>query len=769
MIRKLIVAYCVLSIAYCAIPLGICQEEEAKQVTQVEIRNNRFVSTDVILSKVKTKPGDTFSQKAINEDIKRLYATGFFTDVTVDLSDYEGGLKVAFIVTEKAVVDKILFKGNTTIKEDKILKEIETKTGSTVDHRQISKDIDKIKDLYQKKGFSLAKIEYKVDIEEATNKATVLFNIDEGLRYRIQKITITGNWAVPKNKILKIISTRPDTLFTSGFYDEEKFNEDIEKIKSFYQKEGYSDAELAPKVEYDEKLKKIFITIDINEGKKYLVGYVEIFGSTTYTEEQIKAKLKMTSGKPYSQQALQQDIIAIQSLYFEKGFMDAGVDAKTVLNEQTKNIDIAYTITENEVSYVNKILIKGNTKTRDKVIRRELRIYPGDKFDGPKLKRSKERLYNLGYFEEVIYETQTTDQPAKKDLIVNVKETKTGEFSFGGGWSSVDKIIGFVEITQNNFDLFNFPTFTGAGQKLRLRGEFGSIRRNYEIGFIEPYIFDQPYSFGFDIFSRERKRSTSLGYGFNERRRGFDVFLGKEIGEYNKATLTYKLEEVKISDISDGASADLLTEEGTNVISSMQLDLIRDTRDNIYTPTTGYILTGSAQVAGGIFGGDKDFTKLFGGGSSYYTFFEKLVLELKLRAGIVDAYSNTPKVPIYERFYAGGANTIRGYKERRIGPRDPNTGDPIGGESLLVGNIELTFPIIESLKGAVFYDFGNVWEKTSDFGDFGGHNYKHAVGVGVRIKTPIGPVKLDLGYPLEPAYPGDKRTARFHFSMTRGF
>jgi outer membrane protein insertion porin family len=302
-----------------------------------------------------------------------------------------------------------------------------------------------------------------------------------------------------------------------------------------------------------------------------------------------------------------------------------------------------------------------------------------------------------------------------------------------------------------------------------VRAEIGSVRQNYVISWTDPWILGYPYLFGFDLFNYDREKKESLGYGYSERRTGGDLRFGKEFTDYDRADLVYKLEEVKISDVSSGASSALRDEEGKNTISSLALTLTRDTTDSKYNPTEGYVLTGTGEDAGGIFAGDKDFYKLTGMGDFFFNYNKKLVLELKITGGWADEYDDSTQVPIYERFFAGGANTVRGYKERSIGPRDPVTGDPIGGEAMLIGNAELTYPIFKNFKIAAFYDIGNVWDNVDDIEKIKSDDFKAGAGVGIRVKTPIGPVKVDMGYPLDKAHPDDKQKIRFHFSMSRGF
>ena len=743
-----------------------------KKITALEVKGNRFISTKVILSKIKTRVAGDYSTNIISDDIKRLNELGYFSDIRIDTEDFEGGLKVIIMLTEKSLIEKIILKGSfgRIIREEKLKETIKLKDGQYLDEVQLKEDISALKDLCIKKGYAQAEISSQSEMNPATSKAILTITIEPGKRIRIKRIDIHGNTNFKAKRLLKLIKSRTAGMFNSGFFKEDLVKDDIERLKSFYHKEGYIDVKIDYETGRDAKRGFMFLIIRIDQGRKYVVGEVFIKSNDVFTADQVKKVLKlMIPGKVFSQESMQEDASAIQSLYFDRGYIFIQADASTYLNPQTKKVDVTYALNEGMVGYVDKIKIKGNIKTKDKVVRRSLRIYPGERFDGEKLKRSKERLQNLGFFEEVGYdiEPSSSQEPDKRDLVVEVKESKTGEFSFGGGYSSVDKLIGFIEVAQKNFDWKNFPYFTGAGQDLRLRAELGSITQNFELSFTEPWMFDYPVSFGFDGYRRVRDRETDVGFGYNEKRTGGDLRLGREMGEYLRTDMMYRLEEVTISSVSDNATADLKKEVGANVISSMQLGLTRDTRDNVFNPSKGYILGGAVELAGGPFGADKDFFKLTTTASKYFGLIRLSTLEFRLRAGIVNAYGNSKEVPIYERFYAGGAYTIRGYHERKVGPIDLVSKDPIGGESMLVGNIEYLYPVIDLLKVALFYDVGNVWPKVGEIGSGG---YKSGTGLGVRLKTPIGPVRLDYGFPLskEPGEPA-KGKGRFHFSLSRGF
>lgn len=760
-----------LSLCLSANGLAYAQEESSKKIIKyVDVRNNKTVSSATILSKLKTKRGEAFLEKVVNEDVKRLYLMGYFSDVSVSIDDVQDGVGVAFVVTEKPSLTAVEFTGSRRYKQEKLASVVKSKMNEFADERALKKDTEAIQDLYKRAGFPWVEVSYSIKIDEETNATIAVFNIKEGPKAVVRRINIIGNTAFSDKRLVKVIKSRPSAIFRSGVYKKDVADDDMERLKHFYKKEGFLDIAASYEVISRESGRKkwIELAIRVEEGRKYIAGDTKITGNVIFSEGELKSLLKMRPGDTFTEVALHGEVASIQEYYFNKGYIMAKVKPDTLLNVNTDKVDITYSIVEGGICYINKIDINGNAKTKDVVIRRELRMYPGERYDGDKLKKSKERLYNLGFFEDITFDISETTVENKKDMVVDVKESKTGEFSFGGGFSSIDKLIGFIEVEQRNFDLLNFPTFTGDGQDLKLRAEFGSVRKNYLLSWTEPWIFDQPISLGLDLYSSEKSRSGTTGYAYDESKQGGAIRLGKEFNDYLRGDLTYRLETVDISDLSEDASQELKDEAGEKTISSVLFQLTRNTTDNRFNPTKGVILTGSIETAGGVIGGDRDFAKFFNSASHYST-IGPFVLELKIRDGVVTSFGDSDKVPIYERFFAGGTYTIRGYKERDVGPKDIS-GDPIGGGAIAVANAELILPIIDNLKAAMFIDAGNVW-RNPDSAPEGGSatgGIKIGAGIGLRIKTPIGPVKLDLGYPVNPDDSQEDKM-KFHFSMSRGF
>ena len=753
----------------------------AKNVTAIEVKGNKSISTNVIVSKMKTRIGSPYQENIISDDLKRLYLLGFFSDIKIDTEAYKDGLKVVLNVVERPIIDKISFTGinRITMKEDKLKQQLKSKETQYLDYPSLSEDVRTLKKMYEKIGYSQADVTYKVELKPETNKAVISFDVVEGQKVRIKDIIVQGNKSFSSGRILKLLKIKRAWFFNAGILKEDVLKEDMERVKSFYQREGFTDVAVEYEVNPDaQKAYLLYVTIKVTEGKKYLVGSVVIQGNKDIAEKAILSRLsECVPGKVFSADAMKKDVTSIQGLYFDRGYISAQVQESTIVNPDTGRVDITYPIIENQIVYVDKIKVRGNIKTRDVVIRREMRLHPGDRFDGEKLRRSKERLTNLGFFEEVSYDTEDTPEPDKKNLVVDVKESKTGAFSFGGGYSTVDQFVGFVEVEQKNFDWRNWPYFTGAGQNLKVRASIGSSSNGFELSFTDPWMFDYPVSFGFDLYRRTHDRDTDSGYGYDEKVTGGDIRLGKEISEYLRGDIMYRLDEVDLSNPSDTGDSDLDEEMGTNLISTISPSLTYDSRDNVFDTRKGNLFTAAFDFAGGPLGGDKNFTKFFARASHYFPMPRGAVLEVRGRIGLAKPYGDTEKIPIYERFFAGGAYTIRGYEERKVGPVSKNDHDPIGGASMVVGNVEYTYPLFSFLKVAAFYDVGNVWEKIGDMfsnknanGIENSGGLKSSVGLGLRIKTPIGPIMLDYGIPFDKE-PGesDKKSGQFHFSASHGF
>ncbi|MBI3266181.1 MAG: outer membrane protein assembly factor BamA [Chlamydiae bacterium] len=762
MIRKMILSLFVFWIAFTSQGTFLWAASGEKLVKKVEVQGNRSINRDLILSRAKTHEGSSFQQSDVDDDLKRLYAMGYFSDVQVDVYEDFDGWVVTFIVVEKPIVKEIVFEGNKKFNEKALKKKMKLAIGDRLNETQLKEDVQAIKDFYRDKGYPNTQVDYSLSIDKEIGHAAIIIHVHEGAHIKIRRVDFSGNKAIPTKRLRKVMKTRRPFIFFGGNFNEDVFEEDKERLLEFYRSQGYIDAEIKDvKFSYDKTGRRMTLLITVEEGSFYYVGQVVMEGNETFPTQEITQPFKMTPGQIFTPDKLRNDVNQIRDYYLAKGYVDAVIGPQTVYNDKTKCIDVTYSITENQMSYLNEIKIRGNTKTKDIVIRRELAVKPGEVFNGVKVRRSQERLMNLGYFKTVYMDIESTDKEDHKDLLVDVEETKTGEIGFGAGFSSIDNLIGFVELTQKNFDWKSFPTFTGDGQKLRIRAQVGTKRQDYTLSWTEPWLFDRPISFGMDLYRRD---SRFLSDVYDERRTGGDLRLGKRLMEFVRADLTYTLEEDEIRNVSDKASDAIKQEEGTADVSSIELALTRDTRDSALSPTRGMRNAISGELAGGPLGLDRDFTKYVTKHSIYFPLPLSLVLRLSGQAGLVDSFGDTDRVPLFERFFLGGANTIRGFKFRDVGPKDEN-GEPIGGSSMIMGSTELTFPIIEKVRGAVFYDTGNVYE---DYGEFDLGDLRAGAGIGLRLELPIGPIRLDYGWPIDRDRFQDSK-GRFDFNIGYSF
>lgn len=737
-------------------------EERPNVILEVRVRGNLIISTTTILNQMKTRKGGPLYQEDVNEDLKRLYKTGYFRDIRIEVEEEAKGYRLNVIVDEKPIIRQIVLDGFASFKEDALRKELKILEGQILDEKLLKEGVEAIRKKYRSKGFKFVEVESEVDVNERTKEATVLIHVLEGEKYKILDVLIEGVEAYKPKRIRKLMKTKKDTWITSGVFNEEKFQKDLDRIQLFYQQEGYLDVKVAHKFEYDRTHRKIRITLQIEEGQHYITGEVKFEGTALFPESEIWQTLEMLPGTTYSQYYLALDMDRIRKYYFERGYVDVRIVPDIQLSRETGKVDVTYKIQEGDLYFVDKVVVRGNTKTKDVVIRRELRIRPGEKIDGEKIQKSVQRLENLDFFEEVTYDMEPGSASNRKDLVFRVKEKRTGELSFGGGVSSIDKFVGFAELSQKNFDLLRFPRFTGAGQRLSLRARVGTISQNFEISFLEPYFLGKRLAFGVDGFNTRRDNEN---VDFDEDRLGFGFSFTKALNDIFRVGAGYVLERVKLDNLSSDAPQVVRDFEGSTVLSRFKLSQSFDTRDNLFNPFKGLVLTFSEEMVGGFIGGEEDFYSLSASYAQYWTLFKKHVVEFRFRLGTSQEFGGSDTVPVFDRFYAGGLGTVRGYNFRRVGPIE--AGNAIGGQTLAVTNLEYTFPVpyIDIIKGAAFIDVGQVHPKSYRFGL---SDFAVSVGPGIKIKTPVGPLAFYYGLPIANKDTEDEN-GRFEFSLSHGF
>jgi len=745
----------------------------------------KTVSKAVILSNMRTTVGQPYSANSVEEDVRNLYATGFFTNLAIKDEPLGDGVKVNVVVEPKPLVKEIVITGASKIKESRVKKEIKSKIGSTLSEQQVSADADKIKDLYLGKGYSQVQVSYKIDTNEDFGRSVVTFIINEGDRDFVTEVDFVGNQNLTTKELRKIMKTRKKNLFSfinkSGLFKEDDFRQDLENLRDYYYSKGYIDMAVKDvKFTYPQK-GLMTVTITVFEGIQYTVGKIDFTGNTIFTKDELRTYrgykvVRMDEGKVYAPQpytpenkepnedlpTLNNDIKRIRDIYGTRGYIEAEVTPVRTPNVNSGKIDILYQIVENSQSYVEQIIIQGNNRTKDKVIRRELAVHPGEIYDSVKADQSKKRLENLGYFEKVDISPQDTNVPNRKNMVVTVEEKRTGSITFGAGFSSVDSLLGFVEISQGNFDIFNFPYFTGGGEKFRIRLQYGLERQDVEVEFKEPWFLEQQLSLGYNLFYHN---ASYLSTYYNQRNYGASVSLSRAFGPFWSGSVGYTLQEFDIYDLASNASPQLIAEQGYRSESSISMGMTYDNRDNVLLTRRGVQATFNAELAGGPLWGQTNIYKLQASVKRYFPLPYDLIFLAAGSTGVADWYGNSTEVPLFDRFFLGGANTVRGFGNYDIGPIDDNT-QPLGGDTMAYSNLELTFPIIDRVRGAVWNDMGFLDARPFYYTD-AWQELNIAAGVGLRLNLPIGPLRLDYGVPYKDqgwnaGHPG-------HFSFDVGY
>ena len=729
---------------------------------EVEYTGPETVSKERILAQMRMKVGQPFSSAMVEQDVEALYKSGAVLNVRIFAEPEGDGVKVIVRVQTRSIVREIVIDGAERIKAKRLRKEIKLRLNQPIKEEQLEEARQKIIEVYQAHGFTDVNVQFRVDpIDERRGTARVVFTVNEGAKGAVSQIRFEGNLHFSDWRLRKEMKTKRKTIVSfidkSGRLDEAQLQQDLDSIREWYQNHGFIDVEIKDVRRERNTKGALTVTIVIAEGPQYHVGKVTVSGEKVAKEESIRALLKMKEGSVYSPKQLHDDAKAVADAYGSGGYVDLVITPESTPAGPAL-VDVHYKIEEGERSFVNRVTIAGNTRTKDKVIRREVLVAPGDVFNTVRADLTKKRLENLGYFSKVETYPEETDVPGRKDLTILVQEKRTGSFSFGAGFSTIDQLVGFAELTQGNFDLFNWPTFTGGGQKFRLRVQYGTQRKDFLLNVTEPYFLDRRLSLSGQLFYTE---ADYLSVEYNQRNYGFTIDLRKPITSFIYVSLGYQLQDIDIFNVSSGASAFIKSQEGSFTESKIISSVVFDRRDNALLTRTGQRITLAPFVAGGFLGGN---TQIYGWdleGSQYFRLKWDTILLINGEIATVDNWGNGSGVPIFERLYLGGANNLRGFPYREVGPQDV-TGEPIGGLSMARATVEWTFPIIEKARGAIFYDTGFV---NSDAWSFGFKHIASDVGVGIRLNLPIGPLRLDYGYPLQ----RDGYNGGGHFNFSVGY
>ena len=706
-------------------------------IADIAPEGNRRIDSGAILRKIKTKAGDSYDPAVLREDLKAIYKMGYFNDVQIDVTDTNQGKKVLFRVIEKPAISSITYSGLDELDKKDLTEVITLKENAILNPARVSGAAEAIKTLYKSKGYYNTEVDANISYP-TPETAAVRFVIDEGEKIYIKEISFEGNSTFDTGDLEDVIETSEkgwlSWLTESGLLDKDLLNQDASRIIAFYNNHGFLEARVGEPVVTQEE-EWLYIKFIIDEGPRFKVGTVEIGGDLIADKQIFLDMLSIRNEAFLSRQVLREDILKITDFYAEQGYAFADIRPNMNKSQSGSRVDIDLTIDKGELVYINRISIKGNSRTRDNVIRRELQISEGGVFDAKGLRTSNQKLQRLDFFEEVNVTPEPALDPSKMNISINVKEKSTGQFSIGAGYSSVDKLILMGEISENNF--------LGLGHRLALSANLGGSSSRYNLSWTNPRLYDSNVSVGADLFNWRREYDD-----YTKDSKGGALRFGHPLWEKWRMYESYSYTNTELSDVSPDASFIIRESQDIPITSAVKASFIRDTRDKLYGATRGSRNSLSVKYAGGILGGDSQFTKAEGSTSWYFPLPFSTVFHVLGSAGQV--WENEEgKLPVYERFYLGGMSSIRGYEYGKVSPIDPETGDRIGGDRMWYTNVEFVVPVLkkQGVFGVAFFDAG---DSLADDQEWTFNEVAKAVGLEIRWLSPMGPLRVVWGYNLDP-------------------
>ncbi len=709
----------------------------------VEYVGAETISRERVLANLKTKVGDPYSERLAEEDVRALFGSGDVGNVRIFASPEGDGVRVTVLLQGRAVVNEVLIEGANAITPQRLRKELTFKVGDRLNEEQVERSRQAMLESYRDRNYGGVQITYKIDTDEKTGSSRVVYTVNEGAKQVVKRIDFVGNDSVLAKDLRKAMKTKVKNLLSlfnkSGRLVPSQLQEDRDAIRGVYQNRGYADVQVTDVQAVPLQGDGVELIFTISEGPQYSVNKLALTGVYVTTPDELKSQLVMTDGSLYTPDGLNKDLKTIRDFYGTKGYIEANIIPE-ISPAGPGLVNVTYRIDEGAQSFINLINIQGNTRTKDKVIRRELAVNPGEVYDTVLVDVSKQRLENLNYFSQVQTVPTDTMIPGRKDLNVIVEEKRTGSFNFGAGFSTIDSLVGFAELQQTNFDLFGWPNFVGGGQRLRIRGQYGIQRADAVISFTEPWFLGQQLSLGTELFYRQASFLSTL---YNQSNYGGAVQLRKPFGQFVAANLEYKLEGIDIYNVDYDSPPQIWTQAGLYTRSAVSAGLSFDSRDNLFLTRRGTYVNLTGFVAGGGLGGDVQDYGISLEGSQHVLLPWDIIFLFRGQLAAVDTWGGADDVPIFDRLWLGGANNLRGFQFREVGPNVD--GDYYGGNSLGYMTWELTFPIISRVRFAVFTDWGYV---NTGAWDFNSSAYNADYGFGVRLDLPIGPIRIDYGIPF---------------------
>jgi len=704
------------------------------RIASIAPEGNKRIDSGAILRKITTKAGDSYDQAALRKDLKEIYAMGYFNDVQIDVRDTQKGKNVIFRVVEKPVIKSVIFEGMDELKEEDIKAAANLKEHFILNPAKITAAEEAIRQLYKTKGFYNSKVTSKITYPDEQG-TVVHFIIDEGVKMYIKEISVEGNKTFDDDELLDQIETSEkwfmSWLTEGGLLDMNKIQQDAGRIVTYYNDHGFLEAKISDP-EISQKEEWLYVKFIVEEGPRFEVGIIDFTGDLLPGKDELMKLLTIKDEKYLSRQAIRNDILKLTDHYAESGYAFANIKPNIKKAANGDRMDVTFDIRKGNLVYIERITIRGNSRTRDNVIRRELRIAEGGVFDSKALRESTQALQRLTYFEEVNIIPEPSLNPDRMNVIVEVKEKSTGNFSIGAGFSSADNLILMGQISENNF--------LGRGDTLSLSANLSGNSSRYNLGYTNPHLQDSALSWGFDLFSTEREYDD-----YTKESKGGGIRIGYPIFGKWRVYGNYSFTDTNLTDVLPTASRIIRDSVDLHITSAVKLSLVRDTRNRLYGASEGSRNVVSIEYGGGPLGGDSQFTKLEGASGWYFPMPFKTVFYIKGAAGQVFE-NEAGKLPVYERFYLGGLNSIRGFEFGKVSPTELNDLggiDRIGGDKMWYTNTEIIFPLLETqgLRGVVFYDAGQVMNDDENWGE-ATDNIKNAVGLGIRWLSPMGPLTV---------------------------
>lgn len=725
-----------------------------ERIVDIAVQGNRTIESQLILGQIHSQKGTAYSRETVSADVARVYKLGFFEDVEVDKSSASGGVKLTFLVIEKEPIEKIVIEGNKKVNENKIREAITVKVNAPPDNKKIGQSIEAIKEIYTKEGYG------GTVVQTETRNKELVFKIKETKGEVVKEVNFEGNTVFSDRKLRGMIRTKKKTFLSfltgSGKYQEEMVDQDISLITYNYLNKGYMKIRVGqPKVDYSSEKEGLILTYYIDEGDPYRIGNITFSGDILTTEQEIFKKLDTMKGNLYSQKIMEGDLQKLSEFYGNQGYAFANINPDTNLDDSSHVADIQFKIDKGQRVYIERINITGNTITRDKVIRRELKVVENSLYNESLVRLSKRKLEQLGFFETVDISTPRGSSDDKLVLNLNVKEKPTGTFSVGAGFSSAESFLFTASVSKNNF--------MGRGINGSINAELSGKRQQFSFTYTDPYFFDSNWILQVNGF-----RITSSYEDFRRKSFGGEVDFGRRIFDFSSFSVGYRIEDVSLDDF-DLIVPEFFRLNADGLSSSLVAQINRDTRNNPIITTKGTYFNGTMEYAGNGIGGDVDFLRLSGNARLFFPLWKNSVLKFNGRIGWIKSLNDEP-VPLFERFFTGGINSLRGYEFRSVGPSltipDGITGKDqdfvYGGNKMLVLNLEYEFPIYDAagFRGVVFLDAGNAFAEDEDLNPL---KLRADFGAGVRWLSPFGPLRFEWGFPFK-REEGEKRSV-FNFTI----